>query len=495
MADKKISELTAATSLDGTELLPVVQSGETKKAAMTAIAVAVRNYLLDSGADLPYGPDYLFSHGEQGAWYDPSDLTTGNMYQDSAKTTAVTAVEQPVGWIQDKSGRGNHASQPTSAARPVLSARVNLLTYTEQFDNAAWTKTNCSVTSTSATDPLGGSTADVLTATGTAPATINNTTSLGVLSGTYKFSCYVKKGIGFTLWVGGNTSGIGANFNGTTGAYIATTSVSTKFTLSSYSCVSHNADYWFASITCTNSTTDSSYYAGVAINTSGGTTWRTGWGVTNGDTITLWGADLRVANDGVGLPDYQRIAAATDYDTTGFPLYLRFDGVDDCLYTSSIDFTATDRMTVWTGVRKLSDATTQIVFETSTSLNSYNGTVQLLVSSPTYGLGFGAKGTVAAGTGPTVAQLPAPVTSCISATVNIAGDSIVYRLNGSDFSSSSGDLGTGNFASQPLYIGRRGNSSLQWNGRLYSLILRGAQSTTSLIAGIETWVNGKTKAY
>ena len=42
----------------------------------------------------------LFAAGEQGAWYDPSDLTT--LFQDAAGTTPVTAVEQPVGRILDK---------------------------------------------------------------------------------------------------------------------------------------------------------------------------------------------------------------------------------------------------------------------------------------------------------------------------------------------------------------------------------------------------------
>ena len=42
-----------------------------------------------------------FAAGEQGAWYDPSDLTT--LFQDSAGTTPVTAVEQPVGLMLDKS--------------------------------------------------------------------------------------------------------------------------------------------------------------------------------------------------------------------------------------------------------------------------------------------------------------------------------------------------------------------------------------------------------
>lgn len=60
----------------------------------------------------------LFANNEQGAWYDPSDFDT--MFQDSTGTTPVTAVGQSVGLILDKSGRGNHASQATSAARPAL---------------------------------------------------------------------------------------------------------------------------------------------------------------------------------------------------------------------------------------------------------------------------------------------------------------------------------------------------------------------------------------
>ena len=69
------------------------------------------------GGSVPFSPLDLFAAGEQGAWYDPSDLST--MFQDAAGTTPVTADGQPVGLILDKSGRGNHASQATAAARPL----------------------------------------------------------------------------------------------------------------------------------------------------------------------------------------------------------------------------------------------------------------------------------------------------------------------------------------------------------------------------------------
>ena len=50
----------------------------------------------------------LFSAGQPGAWHEPSDFST--LFQDSAGTTPVTALEQVVGKVNDKSGRANHAT-------------------------------------------------------------------------------------------------------------------------------------------------------------------------------------------------------------------------------------------------------------------------------------------------------------------------------------------------------------------------------------------------
>lgn len=69
------------------------------------------------GGTPSFTPLSLFASGEQGAWYDPSDLTT--LFQDAAGTMPVTADGQPVGKILDKSGRGNHATQSTAASRPL----------------------------------------------------------------------------------------------------------------------------------------------------------------------------------------------------------------------------------------------------------------------------------------------------------------------------------------------------------------------------------------
>ncbi|MES2909839.1 MAG: phage tail protein [Pseudomonadota bacterium] len=106
----------------------------------------------------------LFTGALQGLWVKPGDFTA--WYQDSAATTPVTAVQQSVGKAIDKSGRGNHLLQATSGSRPVVSARINLLTKTDQFNDAAWGKTGGGtgiapvVTANAALAPDGTMTAD-----------------------------------------------------------------------------------------------------------------------------------------------------------------------------------------------------------------------------------------------------------------------------------------------------------------------------------------------
>jgi hypothetical protein len=63
-----------------------------------------------------FSPLSLFAASEPGLWCDFGDLST--LFQDTAGTTPVTAAGQSVARINDKSGRGNHATQATAAQRP-----------------------------------------------------------------------------------------------------------------------------------------------------------------------------------------------------------------------------------------------------------------------------------------------------------------------------------------------------------------------------------------
>ena len=134
-------------------------------------------------AALPFDPQSLFGGGTPGLWYSPSDLTDAKiasgltgaaflaaypmtaLYQDAAGTTPVTALEQPVGKMLDKSGRGNHAIQSTSANRPVITSRKNMLTYTSMWSGSTdWALTTATIV-TGVADPNGGTSAIRLTAT------------------------------------------------------------------------------------------------------------------------------------------------------------------------------------------------------------------------------------------------------------------------------------------------------------------------------------------
>ena len=119
-----------------------------------------------------FNPASLFTGGKEGVWYDPSDLST--LFQDSTGTTPVTEPGQPVGLMLDKSGNGNHASQATSAARPIYGRTVpggrrNLLTGTDALATQSQTVTAAQHT---------------LSFKGTGTVTLSGTSTAGPLVGT-----------------------------------------------------------------------------------------------------------------------------------------------------------------------------------------------------------------------------------------------------------------------------------------------------------------------
>lgn len=421
----------------------------------------------------------LFANGEQGVWYDPSDLST--LFQDAAGTTPVTAVEQPVGLMLDKSGRGNHAYQPTATSRPVLSARYNLLTYSEQFDDAVWGKSNATITPNAATAPDGTLTAERM-AENTANTPHILFQNLNLINGTsYTFSFFVKPSgrdvIRAQMFSG--TAIAAVDFNITSGTVISAGAGSGAIT--------NVGNGWYrCSISGTASLT--AVHAMRVYPLVGGTATYTGDGTSG---IYIWGADLRVANDGANLPPYQRVNTATDYDTVGFPHYLRFDGVDDWLVTNTIA-PGIDKVQVFAGVRKLSASVGAIV-ELSPDMNTYSGTSALFWDSAGWWR-YSSKGTVRSN-----ADIPAAsgaVTGVLSGLGDISGKRVELRVNGTQGAQSTENQGTGNYLAYPLYIGHRGGTTLPFNGHLYGLIVRfGSNLPAATIKHTEKYINTKTRAY
>ena len=549
-----------------------------------------------------FWPSNLFLGGIPGAWYDPTDLST--MFQDSAGTTPVTAVEQPVGLILDKSqglalgadvvtnggfssgaswtlgagggsatiaaglltlsggaaafpnatqsgiltaGRwyrvtvvlttpialnslsfrmgggtttysgftaagtytltlladatnlvflrnsgftdtvnvdsvsviplaGNHASQSTAASRPTYRARYNALTQSEDFSQAVWIKTGTgtgsapAVTTDAATAPDGTLTADSIVFNRGAGNTVGDQSSIAqaptVLNATYTQ----------TVWLKAATPA-------DVGKQLGLRNVAA----SSFVTVTLTADW----VRYTRTET------GAIAN----------WEITNRGTITtsntvtalVWGAQLLTAADVTATGNaYQRIAAATVYDTAAvFRPYLAFDGVDDSLSTSAINFTSTDKMTAFAGLSKLSDATAAIFTELSATTSSNAGSFYIAAPEATGASGnftYKSRGSLDITPTSPGAYL-SPTTRVLSCIGEIASDTATLRINGAQAVNSTGDQGTGAYGNYPLYIGRRGGTTLPFNGRLYSLIVRGAASSVTEIADTELWVNARTGAY
>ena len=202
-------------------------------------------------------------------------------------------------------------------------------------------------------------------------------------------------------------------------------------------------------------------------------------------------ASVTLATD-AHLP-YQRVNTATDYDAdpAKFPAYLRFDGVDDALQTGNINFTSTDKMTVWAGVlRTLTSAAQEICGLTAYPVNA--GAFTLWAST---------------GAEAGVSNTQAAFSSAISGSLKVASQTLTNNtqavLNGYQNSTgvnvrlNSGAISTvaaipaANFANAPIYIGSRAGTSNFLNGRLYSLIVRGTQSSLSQIEATEAYIKQK----
>ena len=454
-----------------------------------SLTLSLRGRLLVSSSDIV--PKGLFLGNEVGVWYDPSDLTT--LFQDSAGTTPVTAAGQPVGRMLDKSGRGNHATQATSAQRPTYGihpysgVRNRANGSADVGNNAIWlvSQTQSGVTMTktaSGFDTDGLPYVDVRyvgTSTGT-----NHDQVLAFGS---------------------------AVFAGTSGQQ-ATTSVVARViagSISNVSGIQARTSEEIAPSTFVGIALGAPVTASVDTTSTATRTLATGnqFRATLSLTFNIASAiDVTYRIKGLQLElgptrtVYQANYSQYNITEAGVPSvhYIGFDGVDDGMVTSAIDFSTTNKMTVFAGVRKLSDATQGVVAELTQFVGSFAGSFTVFApatgTAANYGWRCRGNGTVPIVNSPTT--FAAPDTAVFTGIGDISGDIATLRIDGVQVATdTTTDQGTGNFANDIFYIGRRGGSSLPFNGNIYSLIVRGAESTTGQITATETWVNGKTGAY
>lgn len=457
----------------GTTALTALYLGST--AISTAYLGSVQVY--DAGG-AAFDPASLFASGEQGVWYEPS---TSTCFTDTGGTTPATYGDA-VAYLQDKSGNGNHATQTTFDNRPTLArvpegGRRNLLEYTEEFDSDAyWTKYGASIDNdvSGIVAPDGTQTADSITETATSgPHSIGDGTRI---TGAFTFSVYVK--YKSKQWFRISAGTIGTCYfdllNGERGSEaVGLTSTMTPLP----------ANGWYR-ITVSGTGTSVEFFFGLA--DADGTLTYSGDG-TSGTYI--WGAQLEAASSATA---YQRVVDQYDITESGVDSldYLSFGGTDDGMSTAAIDFTGTDKMSVFAGVRKLSDSL-QVIAENTPSTGSFIEIVGSPVG-PAAQYSSGSRGTATGKINQfavSAASFAAPITNVLTSTHDIFGDLSTIRINGAASGTNGiGDKGAGNFGNHELWIGIRNNLTLPFNGHLYGLIVRGATSDGTEISNTEAYL-------
>jgi hypothetical protein len=360
----------------------------------------------------------------------------------------------------------------------------NLLTKTDEIDNAAYSKVGSTIVANQVINPLDGKlNADLWVGTSGAATEQSLKHSASYVSGTtYVASVYLKyAGQAITrmkissLVIGGTSASI--SFNTQLGTVVVG---SGNANLLSYA-IEAAGDGWYR---C-----QATFTASVTVTSTGG--WWLDLQQALGDGVTgvyIYGSQLEV---GTVATAYERVdTTATTYDTVGFAHYLKFDGVDDSLATpTAVDFSASSSMLFTSGVRKLSDSATGTVFELSAASGTNAGSFQLRApngAATNYMLGV---------RGATTEQLVtatpyvAPITNVLASAFSTSG-SVALRVDGAAVASGAGSDG-GNFGNYQLYIGRRGGTTTPFNGHLYGLIIRGAASSDAQILAAESLMNDR----
>lgn len=276
--------------------------------------LGVSTQRLSAKAGSGFTPKKLFDNSEQGFWYDISDIRT--LKENSNGTVDVTTYGQSVGYIEDKSGNGNHARQAISGARKPKYARHpaggirNLLTQTENFTDSAWTGYFQKPTlTTGQTDPLGGNTAMKWSAPSTTGGSDGTKGGLmlpdsdGVIEDNtnYTVSVYLKASSNVSVLIG-LTDGALTGVNLTTSWQRFSTTVQNNPTA---------IDRLFQITEQTNASVD----------------------------IFIWGAQTEKSNEAT---PYQKVTTEYDVTEAGQPdlYYLKFDGTDDGFQVDSFSASA-----------------------------------------------------------------------------------------------------------------------------------------------------------
>lgn len=360
---------------------------------------------------------------------------------------------------------GSHAVQATTTARPILSARYNLLTSTDTLVGGGWVALAPNTTVTPGfSSPLGENTAARVRMPALSESLLNH--SFNATAGhTYRLRFLARRGGSSTNF----SFGFATTNNGALGN----------------STVTNLGDVWQEFFVDYTAPASGQLWAGID-------------NVNNGQAIDVLiaGIDLRLAVDVPSLPSYQRVVSSSEYSTEGFPYYLRFDGVDDHLNLDVLNMSAASTAGYFSAITKLSDVSTGRWY--SHSLSSSAGSVRLLAPAnpgqASVRVGFYSSSGLKEVGGQSHA---APITLTVRSEIEPGGDGLWVTHNNGAKLSTSVDPTTFSADGEACIGAQVANGSRVHflNGRLYALIVVGRKSSGSEQAVIETFLRNKSRAY
>lgn len=421
-----------------------------------------------------FNPALLFANGEQGGWFEANDSTT--LFTDVAGTTPVTTPGDAIALQLDKSGRGNHRTQATTAARPLYALHPvggvrNLLQYTE--DGSNWTTLNLSQAT------LDGE----ITLTENAESSVVHrafiaSDSVSDEANIIRFEVKPNGRTKLRVWVFSGSLNVNIDVENQT--------LLDKHASMGVPSFSTTPD-GFTVVTFTGPSNRIFNQLNFLLLDDAGNASYTGDG-TSGLIIRKPQLEL-----GSTATNYQRVGSFLDVSEEGKARRGRlwYNGTSHFMQTPTIT-PGTDKVQVFAGVRKLSDAARGVLVEHSASAAANNGS--LVVTAPDAAsatFAFESKGTTlvsAVDTG-----IAAPATRVLTGLGDISGDSAILRINGVQEAISTAEQGTGNFLAYPLYFGARAGTSLFFGGYEDTSIVRfGPTPDDTTISKVESYVVSKT---
>jgi len=299
----------------------------------------------------PFGVDLLYTGGIGGASYLPD---TGTVFADTAAATPA-ALGGSIARVNPSGGQSINALQSSIAFCPLLgrapkAGRRNQITFSEQFDNPAFTKVGGTITPNAAVAPDGETTADQLvegagTVNGASIRRTNPSFWLGIMGLSAAISIHAKEVVGSAkryLVLGADTGSTRWAYiivDLATGAITATRTDGIQTGVIAGSAVVEPAEngYYRVSLAVSSPLAANTYLLRAGITDTPTPTFTTAdipaYTGDGASGLMLWGFQ---AEPGSVVSAYQRIGANLDDVTEhGVPSYpfVRFDLSDDRLDT------------------------------------------------------------------------------------------------------------------------------------------------------------------